>query len=163
MFHGINAYNKETRIYALIERVGNINPRNSVCFADIPIGKIGVYCCVDNVKPHQVDYMATKDVWSYIDWDGRRITDIIYHSDFWSDAGPVMHYPESYDNTHEMFMDVRNKKVGRYIEISAKAEPDCIWVRDNASRKYKLLANVIGRKYGLPVIEVDAKGNMCIC
>lgn len=153
MYHGISAYNRSTQIYELISRAEKLGSV-SACYADRPIGPIGIYCDIDHAE--RVDYIADRDVFSYISETGSRKIERTSHTD---DAD--IWYPQDGDDIYSLYCEYSRKadKVDRYrkyAEISAVAVPSAIWVDCSFGFRWVKAARVIARRLGLIVMFVKS-------
>lgn len=154
MYHGISAFNRSGKIYDLLKRV-EVLPTVSACYADRPIGPIGVYCDIEHAD--RVDYISDRDVWSYVDEDGiRRVSDKISVM-----SEEDVHYVEPGDDLYQIYCEYSRKadmvrRHRKYAEISAVASPSAIWVDCSFGFKWIKAARIIARRFGLIVIFVKS-------
>ena len=142
MYHGVDAYSRnKSGIYGLIHRASLVGEVEA-CWADIPIGPLGVFCDIENAV---VAFVTDRDAWSEVDFRGERVTRLS------AIFGDNIVYS---DNSYDLYRRMKETKKGRYIEICAKGEPDAVWVKNTASDKFKKAARVISRHLSLPLIYV---------
>jgi hypothetical protein len=153
MYHGISAFNRSSKIHDLISRVAVLSSV-SACYADRPIGPIGVYCDIDHAD--RVDYIAEHDVWSYVDDNGtRQMSETI-------DADETDYvYPSGGDDLYALYCEYSRKadnvrRFRRYAEIAAIAHPAAIWVDPRFGFIWVKRARVIAKKFGLIVMFVKS-------
>lgn len=151
MYHGISAFSRCSKIYDLIKRV-EVLGSVSACYADRPIGPIGVYCDIEHAE--RVDYLAEHDVWSYIDDTGVRTPDR-YDFDTW------LVYPEEGDDLYALYCEASRRadlvrRHRRYAEISAVAHPAAIWVDPSFGFRWVKAARVLAKRFGLIVMFVKS-------
>jgi len=152
MYHGISAYNRSWGIYELISRVARLSSV-SACYADRPIGPIGVYCDITHAE--RVDYLAEQDVFSYILSNGKREMSARIDSDVWHV------FPDAGDDLYDLYCEAsrradRVKQHRKYAEVAAVAHPACIWVDPSFGKIWVKRARVLAKRFGLHLMVVKS-------
>ena len=141
MYHGISAYNKCDKIYELIDRVRTISSK-VICFADIPIGPIGIYTAIENVE--SIDYIATEDIYSER-YNNNREFSFFANADIYTDIKK-----ENYREIYEL----AKTQTKKYVEVGAKASADCLWFNTKYDKKWEKRAKVLSKYFGLYLLYI---------
>lgn len=153
MYHGLSAYNRASGIYSLIQRVQTLSSVEC-CYADRPIGPIGVYCDIEHAE--SVAYIADRDVWSTVYLDGQREIELSNRSvdaDVWYVSGD--------DDLYSLYCEYSRKadkvrRRRRYAEIAARVYPSAVWVDKSYGDVWVKRARVLARKFGLYIMYVNS-------
>lgn len=155
MYHGISAHNRASRIYELMKRIAILGCEVDACWADRPIGPVGVYCDIEDATT--VQYIADRDVYSEIGCDMKRE---VPRTSFTDDAD--IHWVEPGDDLYALYCEYSRKAEAApmrkpYAEISACAAPAAVWVNRRYGVKWVKIGRVLARRFGLHLIILNEK------
>ena len=146
MYHGLSAFSKVTMTSELNARLVAL-AKVSACYANKPIGRIGVYVNPDNAK---ISDGFVRDCYSYTQGSNGRHSDNWQRDSFQPSKGESMtHFVGDVIEAAEYFGGTK------YCEFWACLPdgPDAIWYRDGDRLAY-VQAKYLSRKSGLPIFGI---------